>query len=143
MAGSGEACLVLQRWFCECLEWLGSQENTRVFTSFWFLVGPASTQCFKWLFLYEDSQFSSLGFLPAIGVGSSVRECLPFLCFQPGCGIGNWVIFFRCKLFFGWFGGAWRLCFVVVACSFAPFFLQWKASSLDSGYVSVPFLPKP
>ena len=46
-------------------------------------------------------------------------------------------------MFFGWLGGVWRLCPVVVACSFAPFFLQWKASCLDSGYVSVPFLPKP
>ena len=50
------------------------------------------------------------------------------------------------KCFFGWFGpigGAWRLCPVVVACSFEPLFLQWKFSSVDSGYVSVPFLPKP
>ena len=58
VTGSGEACLVLERWFCECLKWLGNQENTRVFTSFGFLVGPASTQCFKWLYLYGDFQFS-------------------------------------------------------------------------------------
>ena len=100
VTGRGQPCWLFGRWFCECLKWLGYQESTRVFTSFWFLVGPASTQCFKWLHLYWDSQISSLGFLPGIGVGSSVRECLPFLCFQPGCGIGNWVIFFRCKLFF-------------------------------------------
>ena len=34
VTGSGEACLVLERWFCECLQWLGYQENTMVFTSF-------------------------------------------------------------------------------------------------------------
>ena len=34
VTGSGEACLVLERWFCECLKWLGYQENTMVFTSF-------------------------------------------------------------------------------------------------------------
>ena len=52
--------MVLERWFCECLKWLGNQENTMVFTSFWFLVGPASTQCFKWLYLYGGFQFPPL-----------------------------------------------------------------------------------
>ena len=71
---------------------------------FWFLVGPASTQCFKWLYLYWGSHFYSLGFPPPTGVGSRMRErlslarskflavpaqCFPLLTVFAGAWPGN------------------------------------------------------